>query len=200
MKSLNFAFPFLPLAAALILGACGAPPAPPVTPAATQTPAATASTPASVAPSMAPSASATPAATPTPGGTKIPFEKLMYDGGAAEEGKPLPVTDNRRLKTRAELDALLDAVKAPKEGRPTVDFAKKEVLAFYDAGGPNGCYELALLELLNKGAVIEPKFAEKPQAGKEDPDRVCTMVLVLPHYLLVAIDRSPLPVAGIDAK
>lgn len=196
MKSLNFAFPLMPLAAALILGACGAPAAPPVTPAASGTPAPATS----AAPSTMPSATPTPIADPTPGGTKIPFEKLMYDGGAAEEGKPLPVTDNRRLKTQAELDALLDAVKAPKAGRPTVDFAKKEVLAFYDAGGPNGCYELALLDLFNKGANIEPRFAEKPQPGKEDPDRICTMVLVLPHYLLVAIDKSPLPVVGIDAK
>jgi hypothetical protein len=198
MRSLHFAFPLAPLAAALILGACatngaGVPAAstPPVTPAggaagATASPTTT--------PTKAPSTA--PSATPTPGAAKIPFKKLSYEGGAAEEGKPLPVTANKRLKTQAELTALLDQVKAEKTGRPTVDFAKQEVLAFYDEGGNNGCYELVLLELQNKGAVIQPVFQEKPEPG--DTDRICTQQLVLPHYLLVAIDRSPLPVAGVD--
>ena len=185
----------LPLAAALVLGACGAPAAP-VTPATGASPA----SPVTPAASASPASPVTPpaSAAPTPGATSVAFEKLSYDGRPSEEGKPLPVTADKRLKTQAELAALLDQLKAPATGRPTVDFTKKEVLAFYDEGGSNGCYELQLLSLQNNGAVITPVFAEKPRPG-EDDDRVCTMVLVLPHYLLVAIDRTTLPVAGLDA-
>ena len=184
-----------PVAAALVLAACSVAPVAPVTPSASATAAPAASPNAAATPTAAPSAAAPPAASPTPAGPQGAVETLAYTAAPGED--PLPVTTNQRLKTQAELTALLDKIKAAKTGRPTVDFTKQEVLAFYDAGGPNGCYELTLLELLNKGAVLTPVFAEKPKPGVAD-DRVCTMAIVAPRYLLVAIAKSPLPVAGID--
>lgn len=157
------------------------------------TPSATPTTKPSSTPSSAPSS--TPSASPTPALTPVPFKALGHFG-KADEGKPLPVVKDARIKDQKALDALLDQIKAPKTGRPTVDFTKKEVLAFYGAGGNNGCFELSLLSLGQDGKIISPTLSTPPKAGD---DRVCTEAIVPPSFLLIEIDKSTLPVAGIDA-
>lgn len=149
---------------------------------------------------VAASETAAPAQSPplraTIGDAPVAFERLTHPGSQDAE-KAYPSTSHVRLRSQADFDAFAKAIRMLEDGRPTVDFTRREVLAFYQPGGGNGCDEKQLMSLTDVGSELVPEFSSQ---NDRDPggDKICTMVFILPGYVLYTIDRTDEPVRGVS--
>lgn len=123
----------------------------------------------------------------------LDFETLSFERTAVDPEKPLPMQDKYRIRSQADLDAFLDKLDASKTNRPNVDFEHKEVLAFYDKAGGNGCDERKLEKVFMEGDTIKYVYGSENELHPA-PDKICTMIYIMPHYDLYAIVKYDAPV------
>jgi hypothetical protein len=119
----------------------------------------------------------------------VPYEWLDYD---ARVPNPLPRKDNVWIGSVVSFDAFLDEIGASQDGRPQVDFATREVLAFYRPGSAAPCATQGALVLWDSGDSITHHFKDVKPAD-------CAPATKPAHYQLVTVARTAKPFHGLTA-
>jgi hypothetical protein len=119
----------------------------------------------------------------------VPYESLAYD---ARVPAPLPRKDNVWIGSVGSLDAFLDEIGASPDGRPQVDFATREVLAFYRPGSAAPCALQGALVLWESGDAITHHFKSVKPVD-------CLPSTGPAYYQFVTIARTAKPLHGLTA-